>query len=61
MNFTKNKKWKKYFLAPSADVNTLLQQAFPEARGKYNYGTIVCQNDQIITKYAVGFMLAVLD
>jgi hypothetical protein len=52
----KNKKWKKYFLAPSTDVDTLHLQTFPEARGRDNHGTFACKNDQIITKYAVGFM-----
>jgi hypothetical protein len=47
---------KKYFLAPSTDVNILLLQAFPEARRRGNYGAFVCKNDQIITKYSVGFM-----
>jgi len=47
---------KKYFLAPSTDVNTFLLQAFPEARGRDDYGTFACKNDQIITKHAVGFL-----
>jgi hypothetical protein len=47
---------KKYLLAPSTDVNTLLRQAYPEARGRDNYGKFVYKNDQIITKYVVGLI-----
>jgi hypothetical protein len=56
MKFYKNKKWTKYFLTPATDVNILLLQAFPETRGRDNYDTLVYKNDQIITKYAMGFM-----